>query len=862
MAIYHLSSKIISRSQGKSAVSSAAYRSAEKLVDERQNIVHDYTKKQDVLFAEILIPKNAPEWMKKREKLWNAVERAEKRKDAQLSRELNISLPRELTLEKNKALIKEYVQATFVAEGMVADICIHEGHASDGQNQPHAHVMLTLREVTPDGFGKKVRDWNKKEHLLKWREEWANLANHHLAQEGLDLRIDHRNFEEQEIDLAPQSKIGPTVARDQLIRLEEHQNIAYENGLWILENPRVALDALIKQQSTFTHHDLARFINRHTKDAEQFDKVYAAVKGHDSVVRLGLDEQGKERFSTKEQLELETRMMSNAVGLAESGNHKVDAAMSASMSEKRGLSLEQTKAFEHLLTPSGLNCVIGYAGTGKSYLLGATREAWERAGFNVVGMTLSGIAAQNLTNSSGIESRTIASHVHAWDKGYEQLTSRDIVVVDEAGMIGSRQMDRILSEVKQAGAKAVLIGDPEQLQAIEAGASFRAIAEEIGYVELTEIRRQEIAWQREAVHEFAVRQTGKALARYQDAGLIHCYETSALAREAVIEKWQDNRVERPHETQIILCDTRRDVRGFNEDIRTFRKSQGELGQAFVLQKPSGALELCINDKVYFLKNDRSLGVKNGTLGILEKMEGKTACIRLDDGECLVKVNTEQYTDLTHGYAATIHKGQGVTIDRSYIFASQYMNSHLAHVGMSRHRKQAELFYSKEHFANERELIATLSRSRHKDVTVDYLPQDKIKENNRSKNEQNIADDFANQKKALNDLLKKNDTLKEFKQHFEKNNPHEVLKVKDSMLSVEEQSAKKVIKAFHAIEHRQKEGDRTVIKDLNKMSGFLQKNPNILTSIKKIDSDTFERVALTMNTMKQKELSMDMDERSL
>jgi ATP-dependent exoDNAse (exonuclease V) alpha subunit len=318
MAIYHFSGTVISRSQGRSAVACSAYRSSEKLYDERCDREHDYTHKQDVANAEILLPDNAPQWMADREKLWNAVETHEKRKDAQLAREFNFALPRELTLEQNITLAREFVKETFVSKGMVADLCIHNDKQLDGQLHPHAHVMLTMREVTQDGFGKKVRAWNDRAMLLNWREQWAEVANKHLALHGHDLRIDHRTLVEQGISLEPQHKIGATVARDRLVRMEDHQRIARENGDKLFADPSIALNAITRQQSTFTHQDIARFVNRHTVNAEQFSLVYDKVKSHESIVMLGKDDKDRERFTTREMLNLESKMMERAEGMSKS----------------------------------------------------------------------------------------------------------------------------------------------------------------------------------------------------------------------------------------------------------------------------------------------------------------------------------------------------------------------------------------------------------------------------------------------------------------------------------------------------------------------------------------------------------------
>lgn len=197
MAIYHCSVKVISRATGRSAVAAAAYRSGERLTDERLGKCHDYTRKSDIEHRAIMAPDRTPDWMLDRASLWNGVEAAEKRKDAQLAREVEISLPRELDVEGRRALIDSYVREQFVSQGMIADVSLHRGHSADGQEQPHAHVMLTMRDLTGEGFGKKNRDWNAAERLEGWRASWADHANRALERAGCDERIDHRSLKDQ-----------------------------------------------------------------------------------------------------------------------------------------------------------------------------------------------------------------------------------------------------------------------------------------------------------------------------------------------------------------------------------------------------------------------------------------------------------------------------------------------------------------------------------------------------------------------------------------------------------------------------------------------------------------------------------------
>lgn len=208
---------MIGRSKGKNAVASAAYRqggysvvamagyrSGSALTDERTGRTWDYSRKGGVEHTEIMAPDDAPAWVSDRAELWNRVEAGEKRKDAQLAREIEISLPRELSAEQCITLVRSYVRTEFVHRGMIADIAIHRPRASDGGEQPHAHVMLTMRRLEGDGFGQKERGWNDDGLLRHWREAWSQAVNEALADAGEEVRIDHRSLKEQGIAREPQ----------------------------------------------------------------------------------------------------------------------------------------------------------------------------------------------------------------------------------------------------------------------------------------------------------------------------------------------------------------------------------------------------------------------------------------------------------------------------------------------------------------------------------------------------------------------------------------------------------------------------------------------------------------------------------
>ena len=337
----------------------------------------------------------------------------------------------EMTERQGIELARDFVQSAFVDQGMVADLNVHWDMAEDGSPKPHAHVMLTMRAVGESGFGQKVRDWNRTEMVERWRERWAEFANGRMAELDIDARIDHRSLEAQGVALEPQSQIGAPASRIEgqgieADRAEMHREIACGNGERIIANLSLALDAITHQQSTFTRRDMARFAHRHSDGVDQFNAVMGAMRGAPNLIELGKDGREEDRFTTREMIEAEQRLHRAAELMAEKERHEVsdrDREAALARAEARGLVLsgEQADALAHITDGPDLGIVVGYAGTGKSAMLGVAREAWEAAGYEVRGAALSGIAAENLESGSGIASRTIASLEHGWRQGLSEV---------------------------------------------------------------------------------------------------------------------------------------------------------------------------------------------------------------------------------------------------------------------------------------------------------------------------------------------------------------------------------------------------------------------------------------------------------
>ena len=726
MASYHLSAKIVQRSSGRSAVAAAAYRSRSSIKDKRQGLTFDYSRKKDLSHSEILLPEHAPKKFRDRPTLWNEVEKVERRCDAQLAREIEVALPSELTLAQNKELVREFVQANFVDHGMIADVNIHTK-----KGNPHAHILLTTREVNENGFGKKVRAWNANVKLLQWREEWAKLQNQKLLSSGHDIQVDHRSFEDQGIDLIPQMHLGlfykflpsdylPLKAQE-FDRLSEYLNIRRENGQLILSDPDRALKYLAHYDVVFGEKEIDTFASMHTVDTTQYNEVKKALMGSTELVGIGENEQGQKLYSTKTTIQNEKEMLARAETLNTSSTHDVDSTILDQTIANHTMTKEQEEGFRHLTQGGDIAILIGRAGTGKSYTLAAVKEAYEAQGFTVRGMALSGIAAESLQQQSGIDSTTIYSQLRTWERGKDLLTANDILVVDEAGIIGTRQMHAIINHVHEAGARVILVGDNEQLPPIEAGGAFRAIVERTGYFELAVIQRQKEDWQKEATALLSgdKEKVAKALETYRERGSIIRRPTFDIAKTEMVTHWAREAARQPDKSTLMLAYTNLDVLELNAKARGYLKATGRLSATdYSIQTERGPRQFAEGDRIIFLRNEKSMDVKNGSLGTLVTIDDHSMIVRLDTGP-VVSFDSTKYRDIDYGYAATVHKTQGITVDRAFVLATCHFDKHTTYVSLSRHRDNVILYYSADTFKGFEELQETLSRGRPKYLISDF-----------------------------------------------------------------------------------------------------------------------------------------------
>ena len=779
MAIYHLSAKPVSRSSGRSAVASAAYRCAVLLANERDGLVHDFTRKEGVKHTEIVLPEGvSADWALDRSALWNAAERAENRKDARVAREFEIALPHELSAEGRLKATRTFAQDLANRYGAAVDFAIHAPHEQGDIRNHHAHVMMTTRAVSEEGLGDKTNLERKNAWLLAngiattdmqlrdIRQSWEHIANTQMMREGLDIRIDHRSHSERGLEIEPTEHVGVHATQMQRqgmeverSRLDEEQ--AQRNAELIREKPEQVLTLITGEKSVFDRHDIARTLHRYINDdAQAYQNAFASVMASPALVQLQAEQKDAEtgevlkaRYSTREMCETESGMMAAAERLHQAQSYGVDrrhvaraierqdaaiqkssGGTSAASDVSARLSDEQRQAIEYVTGSERIAAVVGFAGAGKSTMLAAAREAWEAQGFRVHGAALAGKAAEGLEESSGIQSRTLASWSRGWENEKHQLGRGDVFVIDEAGMVGSRQLASFIGEAEQRGAKIVLVGDHQQLQAISAGAPFRILAERLGHVELSEIRRQREGWQREASVAFATHRTTEGLAAYRDNGNISFTETDDEARAAIVRDYLADREQRPDGTRIAMAHRRADVRAINQGIRLALQECGELAQgeengALTFQTNDGKREFAPGDRIVFLENNRDLDVKNGMLGTVETVEPNAIQVRLDgkshvsEGTAdLVNVPMNSYQAVDHGYATTIHKNQGATVDRAFVLASTTMDQHLTYVAMTRHRDSVQLYAAQDEFTKAGQMLAPGRLVEHGAAPYEHNPE--------------------------------------------------------------------------------------------------------------------------------------------
>ncbi|MBS1836081.1 MAG: relaxase domain-containing protein [Actinobacteria bacterium] len=442
---------------------------------------------------------------------------------------------------------------------------------------------------------------------------------------------------------------------------------------------------LTEQDATFDRRQVFRAVAEAATQGLAWDSIRERVDGYlasDSVVEVAAG-----CWTTPEMLALEA----DALRRATRGPTTVPVDtrdLASAWRTRPSISAEQAMAVKRVTaTDAPVAVIVGQAGTGKTFALDAAREAWHRTGLRVRGAALAAKAARELQAGSGIPSQTIALLLQNLDAGRDRLYRTDVLVLDEAGMVGTRQLHRLIEHTTRVGAKLVLVGDPKQLAEIEAGGLFASLARRLGHAELTENRRLTDRAQQATASALRDGHIDRALKRMEQSGSLTIGDNADRVHGRMAEDWYLS-----HTTgrdAVMLALHRSDVADLNQRARLHLIANDRLGSVVLA---SDDLQLRVGDRVLALRNDRKVGIVNGTIGTVTGADAETVHVETSDGDRLaVPAEYVAAGHLTHGYAMTIHKSQGMTCDVALVLGDDTLHKEAGYTSITRGRERNHVY---------------------------------------------------------------------------------------------------------------------------------------------------------------------------
>ena len=574
-------------------------------------------------------------------------------------------------------------------------------------------------EAAEEGFGITGVPQNLMDHWSKRRKEI----------EAEQKRIGKENAKDAARITLRTRKRKEYVAREELDKqlqeegrqfgfgLEEARQLRKDRSEEVTKDPTAqettkAIGAALSGKSSFYTRDLIREIAllgpTHYMGAEEILELSrATLKSSDEILKFTGD---IEKYTTKRLVALELEALAAAEEIASVKRAEINEATVSEVITKKSLTPEQVTALKFVtLENRGIAVVQGLPGVGKSYTLGAIREVLEANGLEVVGAVLQGKAARGLETESGIKSKTIAGTIIDLEKGKQKLTEKSVLVIDEAAMVGTEQMHKLLTAVAAAKARIVLVGDEQQLQSIDTGGMFTALKNTFGSTAIKTVFRQKEDWAREAVKDLHSGEADKALAAFAEHGRLHVSETRDEASAALIAAWAEKDIGTPEKT-LILGTTRAEVAALNSAAQAARREHGHLSEEGL---DHGKETLHIGDRILITKNSKIRGLQNGDFGVITgiKKSPVEITVAFDNGETK-SIRLKEFEDVQLGYATTVHKAQGATVDRAYVLGGgPLVDKHMGLVQASRSRFETMIFLEQDEEGDIAEYIKSMGEER-------------------------------------------------------------------------------------------------------------------------------------------------------
>lgn len=620
-----------------------------------------------------------------------------------------------------------------------------------------------------DGVSKELCDtWSKRHGEIEEKLNEKGLSGAKAAEvASLDTRHDKEHLSREHVMHAWREEAAAHgFDADAVYALTEREAVADAGHTMITQAE--LLERVTAMESVFSVHEIWKEVATAAQghlDKNEIEQFVGEALRSDELMLLSNDDSTGAVYTTRTMHRIEREAMTTLRTMATQSSHHVDKSViddaidTFRIAKRFALSEQQKSAVQHVCAAAGVSVVVGEAGAGKSTLLEASNIAWQAAGYNVRGAALSGKAASGLEESSGIKSQTLHSLLLALEQDdngnvKEQLTSRDVIVVDEAGMCDSRTYSRIVKHAQVAGAKLVLVGDHRQLQAVAAGGLFKHAVAELQSVELTEVRRHKDADMLSMAKSIRAGDVAAGLQRLVDRNALHIHDDREAALDATVEKWSSQYDRFNVNATVMIASTNAECDALNERARNKMKAMHQLSNEASFQARDkdgnaiGKIKIAEGERIVFLKNDKTLGVKNGEIATVSSVMPNnvgqhvyTAVIESESGARTVKFTERDYAQVKHAYAITTHKSQGMTVDNAVVLGGR-TSLEATYVQLTRMKNSVDLVLTKTQI--EREAATLAPTDRMLDYARDLADQKQIELPAEAEHDFLICRDFLNE----------------------------------------------------------------------------------------------------------------------
>ncbi len=739
---YFLSARIISRKSGGNAVAAAAYRSGSKLVEgdgdaQQKPLEHDYRRRSGVMSAFILAPSQAPNWMRDRQNLWQGVEAAEKRVDAQLAREVIVALPAVdifdhlIPANKNKRLgefyermLKRYADENFVKEGMIADIALHEPADKNDDRHYHAHIMLSMREIKGDEFGKKERSWNESAKLERWRSSWSALVNESLKAKNIGGFVDHRSYEERGLDIAATRPLGSKNAKMERFGVvtpagNDNRKVKEDN-----KAGHKYLEKVFEHAPSASHDEIITALEKEgfadpdamIKQLEQ-EGIILALHSKETGFKSGL-------YSYAPMQKRANELKGQATQLLKSGGFDLDEDLVSAAIGARGDKLVR-EALAYTAKPQGFKVIEAANNGHKKTYMKACRDLYQKAGYEVVGVARNN-QGKDAFKQAGFTKGVLTYRdlLRRFGERYKgsKSQSKKVIIIDGADQLSPLQDKEIFRTARKIGAKLIYIGSPKAKSKRNWQSMFAYYKKLARFKRLRDkfLRKSE-NMRYELIRSAFINARSFSALKMQGARYLHGYGSASLAKQATLDLWFKKMKPRD-EKRFILTSKDKDAATLNFAIQKERLRRKHLkekyGKMFRVSYKSdqgSTLErdmfLYWRDMIQFKKSYKDIGIEEGTRARVVIHYGDKTILETDDGR-RVRVDLRKHNGFDLGYAGRIASNTDHELDESYIYHTSANALDDAPIMFQKTNKPPHIFYDDNQVSDVQDLSSQLLGKRH------------------------------------------------------------------------------------------------------------------------------------------------------